>query len=255
MLMSSLLPRANNSLRYLAEGLAAKGIASVRYDKRGVGASRALLKSESDIRFDDYVGDAVAWLTKLRADRRFTSVAVIGHSEGSLIGMIAAQRAHADAFVSLAGVGRRAPLVLHEQLAKQLPPEMLAQADRAFASLERGQTTDSAPPALAALFRSSVQPYLISWFRYEPAVEIARLTVPVLVAQGTTDMQVTVADAESLAKAQPKAKLAIIDGMNHVLKMVPVDQAAQMRSYGDPTLPVAPALVDAIAGHIRAIGG
>lgn len=248
---SPLLPGANNSLRYLAEGLAAKGIASVRYDKRGVGGSKgAMPASESELRFDDFVADAVAWLAKLRADPRFTTVSVVGHSEGSLIGMIAAREAKADAFVSIAGAGRPAGKIIHEQLATRVPPAMLAAADRTIAQLERGETPDSAPPALGALFRPSVQPYLISWFRYDPAAEIAKLAVPVLIVQGATDVQVSVADAKALGAAQPKATLLIIDGMNHVLKSVPADQAAQLKSYSDPSLPVVPALVDAIAATV-----
>jgi len=248
---SPLLPGANNSLKYLAEALAAKGIASVRYDKRGIGASRAAMQGgEAELRFDDYVDDAAGWLAKLRADHRFTTVSVVGHSEGSLIGMIAARRAKADAFVSIAGAGRRAGAIIHEQLAARVPPELLAAADRTIAQLERGETPDSAPPALGALFRPSVQPYLISWFKYDPAAEIAKLTIPTLIVQGTTDIQVSVADAKALGAAQPKATLVIVDGMNHVMKSVPADQAAQVKSYGDPTLPVVPQLVDAIAALV-----
>jgi pimeloyl-ACP methyl ester carboxylesterase len=248
---SPLLPGPNNSLQYLAEALAAKGIASVRYDKRGIGASKAAMHGgESDLRFDDYVKDAVGWLGKLRADKRFTTVSVIGHSEGSLIGMIAARQAKADGFVSIAGAGRAAGKIIHEQLISRVPPELLAAADRAIAQLERGETTDSAPPALGALFRPSVQPYLISWFRYDPAIEIAKLTIPSLIVQGTTDIQVGVDDAKALGAAQPKATLLLIDGMNHVMKSVPADQAAQMKSYSDPSLPIVPQLVDAIAALV-----
>lgn len=249
---SPLLPGANNSLKYLAEGLLAKGIASVRYDKRGIGESKGAMRGgESDLRFEDFVADAVAWLTKLRADQRFTTVSIVGHSEGSLIGMIAARQAKADAFISIAGVGRPAGKIIHEQLSTRIPPEMLALADRTIGQLERGETPDSAPPALGALFRPSVQPYLISWFRYDPAAEIAKLTVPTTVVQGTTDIQVSVADARALGAAQPKATLLIIDGMNHVMKKVPADQGAQLKSYGDPALPVVPELVEAIAGTVR----
>lgn len=249
---SPLLPGANNSLKYLAEALAAKGIASVRYDKRGIGASKAAMHGgESELRFDDYVNDAAAWLAKLRGDKRFTTVSVIGHSEGSLIGMIAAQKAKADAFVSISGAGRAAGKIILEQLASRVPPDLLAAADRTIAQLERGETPDSAPPALGALFRPSVQPYLMSWFRYDPAVEIAKLSIPTLIVQGTTDIQVGVDDAKALGAAQPKATLLIIDGMNHVMKSVAADQAAQMKSYSDPSLPVVPALVDAIAKLVK----
>jgi pimeloyl-ACP methyl ester carboxylesterase len=250
---SAALPGHNNSLRLLAEALAARGIASLRYDKRGIGASRGAMTSEADLRFDMFATDAEGWARQLRSDARFSTLTVAGHSEGSLLGMLAAQRAAADAFVSIAGVGRSASRVLHEQLAARAPAELLAEADRVMAQLDQGHTVDNAPPALAALFRPSVQPYLISWFRYDPIAELRRLQVPVLIAQGTTDIQVPVQDARLLAAAMPAAKLVLVDGMNHVLKLVPADQDAQLRSYSDPALPVAPALVDALTTFVQGV--
>ena len=250
---SALLPGANNSLKQLAESLATRGIASVRFDKRGIAASRAAGPSEADLRFDHYVNDAAEWIRLLRSDRRFTTITVVGHSEGSLIGMIAAQRAAADGFVSIAGAGRSAGAVLREQLAAApMPPDMRESAFRGLAALESGHTADSTPPALAALFRPSVQPYLISWLRYRPDREIGRLTVPVLIVQGTTDIQVKVTDAEALKSGQPRARLLLIEGMNHVMKHdTATGTAAQMKSYGDPSLPVVPELLSAIETLVR----
>ncbi len=250
---SPMLPGENNSLRMVAEALAARGIASVRYDKRGIGASRSAMGSEADLRFEMYADDAATWAQQLRADRRFSTVTIVGHSEGSLLGMLATRRAKADAYVSIAGVGRPADQVLHDQLAAGAPAALAAEADRAMALLVAGKTADSVSPALAALFRPSVQPYIISWFRYDPSAELRTLGVPVLILQGTTDFQVTVEDARLLAAADPKATLLIVDGMNHVLKMVPADQAAQVRSYSDPSLPVAPQLIDAIATFVKGV--
>ena len=248
---SPLLAGANNSLKLLAEGLAAQGIASVRFDKRGIAASRAAAGREEDIRFETFIEDAAAWVTQLRADPRFSTVSIVGHSEGSLIGMVAARRSGASAFVSIAGAGRPAQDILRAQLGQQLPPAMMASAERGIAALAAGRMADSTPPQLESLFRRSVQPYLISWFRYDPAKEIAALTVPVLIAQGTADLQVPVEDARLLAAAAPRATLLLVEDMNHVLKTAPGDRAAQMRSYGDPTLPVAPRLVGAIIELVR----
>lgn len=108
---SAMLPGRNDSLKLLAEALARAGFASVRYDKRGIGASKAAAKDESQLRFDTYVDDAAAWIAQMKADPRFASVAVIGHSEGALIGMLAAERAGASAYVSLAGVADRKSVV------------------------------------------------------------------------------------------------------------------------------------------------
>jgi uncharacterized protein len=244
---------ANNSLKLLAEALAARGIASVRYDKRGIAASAAAASSESELRFDTYVEDATAWINQLRKDSRFRTITVLGHSEGSLIGMLAAERAQADAFISLAGPARRASDVLRDQLRPQLPAELWQHSERILAELEQGRTTADVPPALASLYRPSVQPYLISWFRYTPAEEIKRVPGRVLIAQGTTDIQVSVNEAHALKQARPDAALAIIDGMNHVLKLVPHNSAQQSASYSDPTLPVAPRLVEHVADLVASV--
>ena len=83
---SPLLHGKNNSLKYLAEGLAENGIASLRFDKRGIATSAAAGKEESLLRFEDYVNDVKGWLNFLANDERFTGITVIGHSEESAKG-------------------------------------------------------------------------------------------------------------------------------------------------------------------------
>jgi pimeloyl-ACP methyl ester carboxylesterase len=249
---SSALPGSNNSLKMLADGLAARGIASLRYDKRGIAASRAAMTSENDIRFNNYVEDAEAWVGKLRADKRFSTVTIVGHSEGSLIGMVAAREANADAYVSLEGAGRKAADILAEQIKPRLPPEMFAQIQRILDQLSSGTIPDPAPTVLPMLFHASVLPYLVSWFRYDPAVEIAKLTIPVLIVQGTTDIQTSMTDAKALAAANPTARFLAIEGMNHILKAVSGDLEAQVPKYSDPTLAVVPQLLDEVAAFVRA---
>jgi pimeloyl-ACP methyl ester carboxylesterase len=243
---SPILPGKNNSLLMLAEALNTNGIASLRYDKRGIAQSGPAGPKESDLRFDMYVDDAARWAKFLRGDARFSKLIIAGHSEGSLIGMIAAQRGDVDKFISIAGAGFHAGDIILKQLEGKIPPEMMEQSKRAIASLVAGKTTEDTPFALASLFRPSVQPYLISWFKYDPADEIAKLRIPVLVIQGTTDVQVSVDDAKRLAKTP-----VIIEGMNHVLKQVPADLAQQQKSYSDPTLPIHPALVRAIVDFVN----
>ena len=250
---SAVIPGANNGLKYLAEGLAAEGIASLRYDKRGIAESRAAMKSESELRFDTYIEDAVLWGRRLREDRRFAGLFVAGHSEGSLVGMVAAQRLGADGFVSIAGAGRRADALILSQLKSQLSPELYARSEAALKSLAEGRTAADAPQELAALFRPSVQPYLISWIKYDPAKEVAKLNAPVLVAQGTHDAQITVEDAKLLAAAKPGARLLLVEGMNHVLKLTPADPRQQMASYGDPSLPVAPKLLAELVAFVKGV--
>jgi hypothetical protein len=159
---SPLLPGGNNSLKLLAEGLAERGIASLRYDKRGVAASATAMVSEANLRFDMYADDAAGWIRRLRSDARFSTITVVGHSEGSLLGMLATQRGAADGYVSIAGAGRAADKILREQLGKQLPPDLLSFSNKGLDALLAGHTVDSVPPPLLSLFRPSVQPYMIS---------------------------------------------------------------------------------------------
>ncbi len=257
---SGVLGGSNNSLKMLAEGLAKRGIASLRYDKRGVGASKDAVVAESDLKFDDFIDDAVEWVKLLRDDDQFSTVTIVGHSEGSLIGMVAAERAKADAFVSLAGSGRSMSDVLREQLqAQSMPNELRQTAFSILGSLDSGKKVNVVPAELMSLFRPSVQPFWISMLKYDPAREVVKFRGPVLVAQGTTDIQLTVGDAERLAAAVDssggKEKLLIVNGMNHVLKSVPtVDRAVQIRSYTDPNLPVAGELLDGVAGFVEGVG-
>ncbi|RYG74609.1 alpha/beta hydrolase [bacterium] len=241
----------NDSLRLLAEGLLAQGIASVRYDKRGVATSLPAGPKEADLRFENYIDDAVLWGQKLQQDERFSSLTIIGHSEGSLVGMVAAGKLKAAGFVSIAGVGRPIGQVLLEQIKLQMPPESLQKAENLIRDISEGKTNPTVPPALVSLFRPSVQPYLISWFRYNPIQEIEKLAMPILIVQGTSDIQISVEDAKALAKAKPTAELLIIEGMNHVLKDVGADKALQTRSYTEPSLPVNAKLIRETARFIN----
>lgn len=258
---SPLLKGANNSLKLLAEGLAGKGIASLRYDKRGIGESgkdmllaaknTGKMPREEDLNFDNFIDDAVLWGQKLRGDKRFSAVAIAGHSEGSLIGIVAAQKMKADAFISIAGAGRPVGQILLEQLKQQLPPDLMKTSEAIISQLAAGKTVESVPPALNIVFRRSIQPYMISWLRLDPAKEIAKLSIPVLITQGTTDIQATVQDVKLLAAANLSAKVLMIDGMNHVLKNVSSDSDKQLASYSDPILPVVPELIDEISRFVN----
>lgn len=239
----------NNSLKLLAEGLLEKGIASVRYDKRGVAQSASAVVQESDLRFETYIKDVQDWINLLKSDKRFSGITILGHSEGSLIGMIAAQNKDVSKYISLAGIGSTAGEVLREQLKSQ-PPVVLDQSLPIIEKLEKGETVSNVPQMLYSIFRPSVQPYMISWFKYNPQIEIAKLNKPILIVQGTTDIQVSVLDAQKLADAAKYSKKKIIDGMNHVLKDAPIDRQQNMQTYTNPTLPLSTTLIKIISEFI-----
>ena len=235
-----------NAYKKTASELAKNNIATLRYDKRGVSASIPAIGAEADMRFEDYVNDAGEWIALLKKDKRFSEVVVAGHSEGSLVGMIAAK--DAAKFISIAGAGRPLDMVLKEQMSV-MPQDVKTVFYSLIDSLKQGYAVHNPQPQLEPLLRSSVQPYLISLFKYHPQEEIKKLRIPVLIVQGTSDMQVSVTDAELLAKAKPDAQLKLISGMNHVLKIVK-DQGENMRSYSDPSFPVAPELVETLVKFI-----
>jgi pimeloyl-ACP methyl ester carboxylesterase len=240
----------NDSLKLLGGGLAGTGIAALRYDRRGVGRSAAAQRDEEGLRFEMLSDDVVGWVKLLRGDPRFSRVGIVGHSEGSLVGILAANRVEVDAFVSLAGPGRAAPEVLREQLARNLPKALKTESDRIIDELAAGRLVADVPKELGPLFRPSVQPYLISHFKYDPARELSGLEVPVMVVQGTADLQESAEDARRLAAANDDAKLCLIEGMNHVLKSAR-SRVEQEASYFVPSIPLAPRLIDEMAAFLK----
>ena len=241
------------SYRMLADSLAKLGVAVVRYDKRGVGRSVWVDMSEKNLTFETYIQDATAWLDQLRADKRFSRFAVVGHSEGSLIGMVAAHQTKANAFVSLAGPGSDIATKLKAQLGSQLPETARQSVFNALDSLKAGLevTPPTQYPVIRQMFRPSVQPYMISWMKYDPAVQLRLLTIPVLIIQGKRDIQVMVADAELLKAARPDATMVLFDEMNHILKNAPADRIENFKTYSNPTLPLTPGLATAIADFVK----
>lgn len=229
----------NDSLKRLAWVLAKHNIASVRYDKRGVAASFAATPDERNLSVEGYVDDAVAWSQKLKSDPRFGPLILLGHSEGALIATLAAPRADAAALISLSGSARPVDQVIREQLARSLPPPLMLRSNELLDSLKAGHTDADVPAPLQPIFRPSVQPYLISLFRQDPAKAFAQLKMPALIVQGSNDMQVGVGDAQALKAAKPDAELVVIEGMNHVMRIVPADVKRQLASYKDPNLPLA----------------
>jgi pimeloyl-ACP methyl ester carboxylesterase len=239
------------TMKLIAQGLAARGIPSLRVDKRGIGESAPAMGFEAELRFTTYVDDAVAWAHFLAGQPGVRCVVLAGHSEGALIATLAAERTPVCGLATLSGAGRPAKTVITEQLARVPEPDRSA-ALAALGDLAAGKTV--ANPPLPVLFRPSVQPYLISWLSIDPAKELARVSAPVTIVQGMNDLQVSVADARALAAASPRATLLLLDGVNHVLKPAPADPAANFATYGDPNLPLDGRVVPAIADLVKRAG-
>jgi uncharacterized protein len=240
----------NNSLRYLSDALNKNQISTLRFDKRAIAKSAIKGLKESDLRFGDYVNDVVVLIEYFR-QKGFEKIYVIGHSEGSLIGMAALQETEAKGFVSVAGMGNSADILLKKQLEPKLPAELFSQAESVIDSLKSGNLVKNFPLQLVSLFRPSVQPYLISWFRYDPAILIRNLHCPVMILQGDKDIQVDIEEANILKSASSKGELVIIKNMNHILKIIAGDTKENMASYTDPNLPISEDLITSIVKFIN----
>ena len=236
--------------RQIAEELKEAGIATLRYDKRGIGKSSGALQREEDLRFDYFVNDVVSWAELLKSDERFTKLVILGHSEGSLLGILAAGQIEVDGLITAAGAGRDMADVLLEQFSRQ-PDPYRSEAEEIIEALREGNMVSDVSEELYGAFRSSIQPFLISCMQYDPGKEIGKLDIPILIIQGTTDIQITVEDARKLANANEVAELVIIDGMNHMFRTSTTDIHDAMSSYGEPELPLTEGFIESIIDFIR----
>ena len=240
--------------RLLAEALAAKGVSTIRIDKRGMFGSSAAAADADNVRMTDLADDVRAWGQEAQKRSSARCAWLIGHSEGSLVALITAQQPEGICgLILVAGAGRKMGDILREQLkANPANAPLLAQALAALTELEAGRHVDvsNMHPALAALFRPSVQGFLIDQMSYDPAQLLACYAGPVLVLQGTTDLQMSMQDAQRLADARPGVTMVALEGVNHVLKIAPADPAANFATYGNSALPIAPSLVEAIMAFL-----
>lgn len=242
--------------RLLAEALAGQGISTVRIDKRGMFASAAAIPDPNRVTISDYASDVHAWTRVVRTRTGAACVWILGHSEGGLVALAAAQQPEGVCGLILVAAGGR-PLgaVLREQFrANPANAPVLGDAESAITRIERGEPVDVSAmhPALQRIFAPAVQGFLISSLSLDPARLLAAYRGPVLILQGERDLQVSVEDARRLAQADAKARLVLLPEVNHVLKTVAADtRAANLATYADPGLPLAPGIAEAIAGFVR----
>ncbi|MCF6348647.1 MAG: alpha/beta hydrolase [Flavobacteriaceae bacterium] len=240
-----------NSLKFLAEGLATYQIATYRYDKSTI----ALLKKEDfkeeDVTFDDFIDDAIAVVDYFKDKKQFSKVIFAGHSQGSLVAMLAS-KSKADAYISIAGAGRPIDEVLTEQILAQ-SSMFKDDLKKTFDLMRSGKIDENFNPMLISIFRKSLQPFWISWMKYNPLDEIKKLEIPVLIINGTKDIQVSVSDAELLHKANNTSELQIIELMNHIFKEVKGDRSENIGTYNNSELPIMEELVTVITKFVTQI--
>ncbi len=240
----------NDGSKLIAKALAENGIASYRFDKRIFKMNKFKIREE-ELRFEDFVTDVNSILNYFEAQNKYDKIIIAGHSEGSLIGMLASI-IKADAFISLAGAGSSIDQIIVDQLAKQ-SPELSENAKNAFLEIKEIGRTSNYNPLLQSIFKPSVQPFLKSWMKYNPTEEIAKLEVPVLIVNGSFDIQVDTTEAVLLAEANPKAELVILDKMNHVFRKIEGDNLENTKAYNEPNRPLHPELISTLVTFIRSV--
>lgn len=228
----------------LAAELAGRGVACLRYDKAGVGAS-TLGVPASDVTIWTSVNVAEQMVAYGRGLGRFSRVTVVGHSEGGIVAMHLASRELVDAIVLLATPGRALQDVLREQLASRVPQQDLRAFDETVDAWKSGRADVTVPAALASLFRPTNIAYYKSLFGLDIHALAASVNVPATVANGTDDAQVTTEDAEQLRRSNPRFHVHLVPGMNHGLKVANEDPFCSSASE-----PLAPGLVQVIVGGI-----
>ncbi|NJW51736.1 alpha/beta hydrolase family protein [Salinimicrobium oceani] len=238
----------NDAFKKLAHALAKEGIATYRYDKR-IFQVQKLGIQEQDMRFDDFVIDAVTAIEHFTSNPQFTKIVVLGHSQGSLVGMLAA-KGRAQGFISIAGLAQPIDAVLTEQITSQMPG-LKENVEQAFSEMRAIGSTSSYNPVLESIFRPSVQPFILSWMHYDPKEEIKKLDIPVLLINGSNDLQVKETEAENLQKAYPQAEIVILKNMNHILREIEGDNLVNSKSYNEPGLPLHPELVKPLVEFIK----
>ncbi len=239
----------NDGIKKIARELAGNGIASFRYDKR-IFKAQELQLSEKDMIFEDFVEDAKNVVMHFRKEEKFSNIIIAGHSEGSLIGILVAQE-YVDAFISLAGAADPIDEIITEQVTN-MAPELGVSARTAFDEMAENGRTSNYSPMLEAVFRPSVQPFMASWMKYDPSEEISKLKIPVLVVNGTSDIQVSEEQAQKLAEANENSELVILDQMNHIFRKIEAkDRLVNSKSYNEPNLPLHPELISILTEFVK----
>lgn len=250
-------------LRQIAEGLALKGIATLRYDKRGQPANATSVPADQAqypayFHWNRYVDDAYAAYAFMRAQPgiEMTKTGFLGHSEGGLIALDLTSRlvvTEQPAFLVLASTpGRRMEVVLQEQIGRLLTEQKASQAQRKHflgenerimkAIRDTGKIPDNVPPGLTNLYPAYLGPFLQAWFKLDPVALATRYSGPVLIVQGDADMQVSPErDALTLDRALQRRTnddhaLVIVPRGSHNLKPLQNDKDPGFQGEIDPSV-------------------
>lgn len=233
-------------IKILADSLNTKGIAFYRYDKRTSNPNN--FEYLKKIRFQDLIDDAIVVINHFKNDLRFNSMHLIGHSQGSLVAMLAAKK-DIKSYISLAGPGTSIRQTLIKQVSAQNKDLSKATAQH-IEELIKTDTIQEVNPFLISVFAPQNQKFLKEWMLYNPSEEIKKLKIPIAIINGNADLQVSEEDANLLHQAKLGSLLILIEKMNHVLKIVE-NLPENQKSYIDPDFPISIKLINLISEFIK----
>ena len=237
------------------------GISSLRIDKRGLYGSNSVIEDPNNVVVNDYVEDIIDWINLIKKNTCHKNIWILGHSEGGLIALKTALdlKATLDGLILAATAGVSFGQILRNQLEQNSSNLTITKdAFDIIKQLENGQHVEMTPydSSLQRLFAPVIQNYLIDLISYEPTELISEVNLPTLIIQGDQDIQVSLESAHNLKMAQPRSKLAILNGVNHILKK-PYAQKNKalttrenLASYRDTKLEIAPDVIKEICKFI-----
>lgn len=238
-----------DTYKKIAEHLQAEGIACLRYDKRGVGSSVAPPQSIPDLTLGDYVTDLCEVIRNIKKDTIFKAVYIAGHSEGALIGMLAAKQQAVNGFISIAGAADPIDKILTQQINPTSKDKALL-LQQILKNIKLGEKFEIKDDTLKSMFPLESQVFLASWMKYNPSKIISELKIPTLILQGDNDIQISVEQGKRLHAANPKSKLVVLKKMNHILKVCEYDRLINLSTYQNPSLPVSTELLTELVTFI-----
>lgn len=248
------VPGRSDCLAMLAKGLAAKGIASYRFDKRGSGEAYAL-EGNAATSLTTYARDAASALRVLSGMEDFSRIVVAGMNEGAWVGAasineISREGIFVDGIVAIDASGVP-PIEELRASFSDLDEKTRREAEDIVEAIlaKRSFTEPSAP--LADFFAPSRRSWLESWLAFDPAAEFAKVRAPVLLIRGSEDLQVPREAFERLLAARPNSAARLIPSMNYALKQVSSEEE-NYEAFTDPKYPVSRALIDLVASFAKA---
>ncbi|AUC85023.1 alpha/beta hydrolase [Polaribacter sp. ALD11] len=234
-----------NYIKQFRDAVNKENIAFFSYDKRTANKNNQDFLKDTKVR--DFAFDLEKVVHHFHNEKRFSEIILIGHSQGSLIAMLAPK--NADKYISLAGAGETIDKTIVKQISKN-NPTLGEAAQQQFDTLRIKGKIEVIHPFLMSVFAKQNQPFLYSWMQLNPLEEIKKLTIPILIINGDKDLQVKIEDAKALHAVNKNSRLAIIENMNHVLKEIQKEED-NLKSYYSSEFPISEKLIEAIVQFVK----